>query len=1732
MKSRHSKKIHSKELLSSISSKHLVRGIDETASSAAVLKKSDASFFIKKKLIQSEDGDTPVHVDLLGGSSISGANAGPTIETADFSQWYAQAPDMTVADVSPLDVTGASVNAPQYKETASLEEKNSTGISNLAIALLGLAGIGGVVALASNKGGSSSSTPDTTAPSVQSLSANVAAGTVTLTYNESLDPRHAPAADSFQVRTGAALSDNPVSSVEVSGKSIILYLRNSFAAGQISITYSDPSSANDANAIQDLAGNDAHSFITGTVADGYISGAQIYIDQNGNGIPDPGELLTGVITDANGNFFLPSNVPVGAIIAVGGINIDTNLAQLTPLKAPIGSLTINPITHLIQSIIDESSLSGAAITATDAADRVATAFGINLPAGASLLSFNPLSGSSADGYSLAAQKAAAQIASMSVLASSGDQGTAFLVMNSLADFILSQPNTPVDLSSVADVNRVLLPILSDGSARISDVITANTAIDNVSTLNGISAEQSTYLSAATRAAVYLAQIQEASSLDINAPDTEVRSMSGSAINKGELNLGLAGVEGTTEPFTLVHLQLASGLHKSVYSDGLGEWRYSFTTSDIAAMGQGDKSILCWTVAAAGNRGEVTRLPLLIDTVTPTGSLHSRVNESTDEFTSVNAANDTSPTFSLVAESGSTIKVRDGQGAYKTIGTGTGSAQEYAVSLDAYQGLHKLTFQILDLAGNSKEIQYDYQLDSVAPKVNIASSASSINDGDTDSITFTFDQTPAHFSVSDVQVTGGLLSAFTGSGVSWTATFTADADPSTRNANISIAGGLLHDDVGNASEAASKTIYVTAPLPITVPDITTSADAGVVASTKESLIDMIMRLVTVELEKIPFATNLSDIASYIQDHLYVTLPGNGTFEIHYVANPSDAPYISVPLDMNLGIPGLNLDVQSATPLELVLNCTVNIGGGFDSSGGLYLNTSSLANPCVQVSAEISTDDALTIIGTLGPLSITATNNNTFANAVASLRLSNQEDPFTIDEIIEYASYRIDHNARHLTSNQIAAFESIDPVTVAQDGLFSSLYFTMNMPGDIVRQVNGLISNRDDRLYWGELLDVITNPTSIGSIFDASVDATQNLSFVIQSEFGIGNSLVDAFIPNFSFIATAAAEEHGNINDGSLSYAADLALTQARITSDVLTDVVTPFLQTTEKVLSPLYPLVDFFHSPLPWQVQTYQNPTPLPSGWDVVNPVAWVDYAKGAAKEGLSSGFDSVIQDLYASMDINNDGEVQFIETMQAPVKFGKSVLDNGQVIIDSLQSVIREIQDSPGASAAEWAAKAALIGGAIGGVYGAALIGSVGAGAVAAIALNADALLEKTNKIENDLGHLQALLTNLDTGLTALELVLTKIEDFRTLTQSLTASEDSGTGITMDGILLGNYGYHIAGDLNNYTVTAGTPTNAALTQLVNAPYIPPSSNNQEPSYSGILADLHDIGIEIPLLTDSNVLGKLISLQPIDLLTYDPNLPTVDLSFETNVDLIAIGQDVANVVQLFGLPGVGAAYAQATKVLSVFADLETKFFGSLTIDPNIDFGIDTAGVNSWFTHGMPLDYSGLLYLADGLYASDHLTTSTTNGVVSTIDNAELTISSTLGMSNTLSVGWPFVGGQLDVTTELLGQLLLDMNDPNTDGKLRLSEIIDSIENNDPLLGVGDPSYLDFKVSGEGSAWLDFTKPIPVSALKAIGIDSGLLNAIGDVASWVTSAAENKYTLDIPYSAQWRLIGTTPDAVIQI
>jgi hypothetical protein len=120
---------------------------------------------------------------------------------------------------------------------------------------------------------------------------------------------------------------------------------------------------------ENITGYDAANGVKviGKIVDGYLSGATVFADANGDGIWNPGEATT--ITDTKGNFIF--NNAKGALIASGGIDLSTGQAFKGVLKAPEGSTMVNPLTSLQQGFIEKG------LSLADAELKVAQALGLD-----------------------------------------------------------------------------------------------------------------------------------------------------------------------------------------------------------------------------------------------------------------------------------------------------------------------------------------------------------------------------------------------------------------------------------------------------------------------------------------------------------------------------------------------------------------------------------------------------------------------------------------------------------------------------------------------------------------------------------------------------------------------------------------------------------------------------------------------------------------------------------------------------------------------------------------------------------------------------------------------------------------------------------------------------------------------------------------------------------------------------------------------------------------------------------------------------------------------------------------------------------------------------------------------------------------------------------------------------------------------------------------------------------
>ena len=221
---------------------------------------------------------------------------------------------------------------------------------------------------------------------------------------------------------------------------------------------------------------------------------------------------------------------------------------------------------------------------------------------------------------------------------------------------------------------------------------------------------------------------------------------------------------------------------------------------VAGLVAGSHNITALATDAAGNTSPASgALALVIDTSAPTAPSVPDLASASDSGVSNadNLTNNTTPTFTGTAESGSTVSLYDGA---TNIGTATAVGGVWAITSSALNaGTHSITAKATDLAGNTSVASSSLAItiDTSAPTLAITSDKASLKAGETAVITFTFSEDPGNtFTAGDIAVSGGTVSAISGTGTTRTATFTPDADTNSGTANITVAAGSYTDAAGN------------------------------------------------------------------------------------------------------------------------------------------------------------------------------------------------------------------------------------------------------------------------------------------------------------------------------------------------------------------------------------------------------------------------------------------------------------------------------------------------------------------------------------------------------------------------------------------------------------------------------------------------------------------------------------------------------------------------------------------------------------------------------------------------------------------------------------------------------------------------------------------------------------------------------------------------------------------------
>ena len=138
------------------------------------------------------------------------------------------------------------------------------------------------------------------------------------------------------------------------------------------------------------------------------------------------------------------------------------------------------------------------------------------------------------------------------------------------------------------------------------------------------------------------------------------------------------------------------------------------------------------------------------------------------------------------------------------------ATHFTATFTAFDGIQISNASVSVIAGSFHDINGNvglgastiFAVDTLAPRVAISTNDSVLKIGDVAHLTFTLSEAATNFTVSDITVTGGVLSNFAGSGSQYTADFTPNIQ-STTTATVNVAGATFTDAAGNDNTAALK-----------------------------------------------------------------------------------------------------------------------------------------------------------------------------------------------------------------------------------------------------------------------------------------------------------------------------------------------------------------------------------------------------------------------------------------------------------------------------------------------------------------------------------------------------------------------------------------------------------------------------------------------------------------------------------------------------------------------------------------------------------------------------------------------------------------------------------------------------------------------------------------------------------------------------------------------------------------
>ncbi|WP_432451965.1 Ig-like domain-containing protein [Agarivorans sp. QJM3NY_29] len=343
-----------------------------------------------------------------------------------------------------------------------------------------------------------------------------------------------------------------------------------------------------------------------------------------------------------------------------------------------------------------------------------------------------------------------------------------------------------------------------GGSAITGTGTLATAVDTVSSLNvtGLNNGTLTLSVVVTDAAGNAATaVTDTATLDKISP-TVVTTTSDNALKMGETPTLTFTLSEASSNFSSGDVVVTGGALSNFSGSG-SLYTATFTpTTNSTTAATINVAADTFTDLAGNNNTVAAQLNMTVDTLRPSVTLSSNK-------TQLKVA-ETATITATLSEASSDFAVSDIAIIGGTLSGFTGSGTSYTATFTPTTNsttaatINVAADTFTDLAGNTNTsaTQLNMTVDTQRPSVTLSSNKTQLKLAETATITATLSEASSDFTVSDISITGGTLSGFTGSGTSYTATFTPTAN-STTAATINVAADTFTDLAGNNNTVAAQ-----------------------------------------------------------------------------------------------------------------------------------------------------------------------------------------------------------------------------------------------------------------------------------------------------------------------------------------------------------------------------------------------------------------------------------------------------------------------------------------------------------------------------------------------------------------------------------------------------------------------------------------------------------------------------------------------------------------------------------------------------------------------------------------------------------------------------------------------------------------------------------------------------------------------------------------------------------------